>query len=132
MVKTSALTLAFVLITLCTAIAQEDFPPLIKAGLSGLGATSCSQVISNYRKKQPQRDKAVFGALYLSWAQGFISGINRGNYALNRPIKDVEAWSPDVLTAHLMEFCDKHSSELFVTAVFDLFYALPEFAEQKK
>lgn len=113
------------------ASAQDDVPPLIRAGLSGVGATTCSQVIANYRKKQPKQEKAVFGAVYLAWAQGFISGINRGNDALNKPVKNVEAWPPDVQTEHLMTFCDKNSSKLFVTAVFDLFYALPEFTEQK-
>jgi len=31
-----------------------------------------------------------------------------------------------------MAFCDKNSSKLFVTAAFDLFYALPEFTESKR
>ncbi len=131
MVKVAALTLAFILIASSVTNAQEDLPPLIRAGLSGVGATSCSQVIANYSKKRPEREKALFGAVYLSWAQGFISGINRGNDALNRPVKNVEAWPPDVQTQHLITFCDKNPSKLFVTAAFDLFYALPEFTEQK-
>src|SRR6516165_12282813 len=72
------LTIAIVLLVIAGAAnAQEN--PLAKIGLSGIGAASCSQVISNYRKKQPEQQKAMFGVIYLSWAQGFMSGINRGN-----------------------------------------------------
>lgn len=117
------------LLTIDVARAQED--ALAKMGLSGIGATSCSQVIANYRKKQPEQQKATFGVIYLSWAQGFMSGINRGNDALNKPVKNLQASPPSAQTEHLMEFCDKNSSKLFVTAVFDLFYALPEFTEPK-
>ena len=123
------LTIATVLLAIASvAHAQES--PLAKIGLSGIGATSCSQVISNYRKKQPEQQKATFGVIYLSWAQGFMSGINRGNDALNKPVKNLQAWSPDVQTEHLMEYCDKNASKLFVTSVFSLFYSLPEFSEQ--
>lgn len=123
------LTTAIVLLVIAGAAkAQEN--QLAKIGLSGIGATSCSQVISNYSKKQPERRKAIFGVIYLSWAQGFMSGINRGNDALNKPVKNLEAWSPSVQTEHLMTYCDKNSSKLFVTSVFDLFYSLPDFSEQ--
>jgi hypothetical protein len=123
------LTMAVVFLVIASvANAQES--PLAKIGLSGIGATSCSQVISNYRKRQPEQQKAMFGVIYLSWAQGFMSGINRGNDALNKPVKNLEAWSPSVQTEHLMAYCDKNSSKLFVTSVFYLFYSLPEFSEQ--
>jgi hypothetical protein len=59
-----------------------------------------------------------------------MSGINRGHDALNKPVKNLEAWSPDVQTERLMGYCDKNSSKLFVTSVFYLFYSLPEFGEQ--
>ena len=118
------------LVTIDTARAQEN--ALAKIGLSGIGATSCSQVIANYRKRQPDQQKAMFGVIYLSWAQGFMSGINKGNDAMNKPVKNLQAWSPSAQTEHLMAFCDKNSSKLFVTAAFDLFYALPEFAESKR
>jgi hypothetical protein len=122
-------TIAIVLLAVASAANGQE-SPLAQIGLSGIGATSCSQVVSNYRKKQPERDKTMFGVIYLSWAQGFMSGINRGNDALNKPVKNLQAWSPSVQTERLMEYCDKNSSKLFVTSVFYLFYSLPDFSEQ--
>ncbi len=63
------------------ANAQEN--SLAKIGLSGLGASSCGWITANYRRKQSRQAKTMWAAIYLAWAHGFISGINRGNDALN-------------------------------------------------
>lgn len=117
---TKTLALALVLVTSSAAGTQED--PLAHIGLVGIGGMNCNQVVAHHRKNQSEKNKTT----YLTWAQGFMSGLNRGYDWLHKPAKNVEAWSLQAQMAHLMAFCDKNPSKPFVTAVFDLFYAIPE------
>ena len=102
---------------------------LAELGLAGVGATPCREVIAHFG--QSEQSRKISELVYLSWAQGFISGINQQFRIDNIPMKNLFEWSPDAQIAHLMAFCDKHQSDLFVYAVHDLFDALPDVTKRK-
>jgi len=78
-----------------------------KSKIYGAGTATCAQ----YLKISDDEDKKQ---LFLSWAQGFISGINLTNNG------DVvgEFANSELLTAWLEQYCKKNPLEQFDAAVF--------------
>jgi hypothetical protein len=118
------LPIAIVLVaTIGAAMAQQkNVLPVM-----GAGNASCARFASDYRKNSETIEE-----LYFSWAQGMMSGINLGLLALNRPIRDLNAWRVDDEEAHIRQFCDHRPLSSYSDAVNSLFRALPEVSPQSK
>jgi hypothetical protein len=85
-----------------------------------MGGRTCGEFAADYQR-YPERTEAV----YLAWAQGFMSGINS---ILHRrgPGYKLEAKSVEEQQAHLRAYCDQHPLRQYLTAVSDLLFSLPE------
>lgn len=84
----------------------------------GIGSTSCAQFLELYRE-DPEDIEAVF----YSWAMGVMSGLN---LSLHDERADLlpHTFGADAQIDYLRRFCEKRPSELYVTAVRDLYGTL--------
>ena len=78
----------------------------------GVGATSCGKYAEMYRMNPRNADD-----LYISWAQGYISGVNSGMDAYF----DLGSKTSDEMLRFLRKYCDDHPLKNFHEAVEELF-----------
>jgi hypothetical protein len=106
--------------------------------IAGYGATTCASLARDL-SVQPEITKFA----YLSWAQGFLSGLNRSLFdqagvtdkqffamsatdriRLLRRLRVVNlyppSWSIETWFGHLKGYCNAHPSAMFMEAVLDL------------
>jgi hypothetical protein len=101
---------------------------LVSSGFAGAGVKTCAEFLRDYDPEAEIRSIAVL--LYLSWAQGLMSGLNVGYDAANKPMKDLREWSFLGQVTHLETFCNNNPSKPYAEAVYDLFNSLPTLAER--
>ena len=109
-------TIVLVALGTTRATAQES-----RAALMGVGATPCAEFTQEYRRNPSGAD-----AVFFSWAQGFMSGLNMTRIALKRPLSDLSAWSVPEQQARLRQLCDKSPLLPYAYAVEDLMKDFPE------
>ena len=81
----------------------------------GAGASTCASYAETYKKGNPSE-----AGTYLTWAQGFMSGLNYGHLRT----KDTTDLNPQASIETqgrlLQQFCEQHPSTSFSAAVFAL------------
>jgi len=82
----------------------------------GVGATSCGKYAEMYRMNPRNADD-----LYISWAQGYISGVNSGMDAYF----DLGSKTSDEMLRFLRKYCNDHPSANFHEAAEGLLKSLP-------
>jgi hypothetical protein len=122
------IALAMVL-TASAANAQDSQPAAI--GFAGAGQKTCAEFVREYDPQSETEFRSIAVLLYLSWAQGLMSGLNIRHDAATKPMKDLREWSFVAQVTHLQTFCNKNPSKQFAEAVYDLFNSLPTLAERK-
>jgi len=81
--------------------------------LTGVGTSSCSEVVQYYSKANPAGVELVF----FSWAQGFMAGWNVG-LADQKDLKiDLSMMNDDDQKKYLREYCDQHPMKKYVDGV---------------
>jgi hypothetical protein len=85
---------------------------------SGVGAISCGKIAQGYQRNPTQTE-----GIMMSWAQGFMSGMNAnlppGQY------RDLQAMTLEEQERGLRGYCDEHPMAEFVKAAIDLYGKLP-------
>ncbi|PBB94806.1 hypothetical protein CK224_30000 [Mesorhizobium sp. WSM3862] len=66
----------------------------------------------------------------LSWAQGFMSGMNMLHMAHKEPLRDLGEATPKAQLAFLLNYCDKNQLHDLVRATLSLYGALPEIPQK--
>jgi hypothetical protein len=87
----------------------------------GFGSSSCGTYADVTRK-----DPAV-EELYLSWALGFISGLNSltSVAAKGGTYRDLSAMDGDAMKTFLKRYCAEHPLSDYISGIFELFKNLP-------
>ena len=88
----------------------------------GLGAATCSQFASDYRRAPKTVETAYFG-----WAQGFLSGHNFAVLAHAKDsgvAPDLKSLSIEEQQAFIRQYCDSHPLGNYMDAVLDLYWKL--------
>lgn len=112
MVKTSYVLGALLLIAGSHASAQA---PIYTGG----GTVKCSQLVQDYdRNKQTE-------IVYWTWAQGYMSGINRVLDQSKAGTRDLTNAGTQANKASLISFCRQNPNSFFIDAVDKLFMGLP-------
>lgn len=87
----------------------------------GVGTTTCGRFATLYRDNPEHVEMA-----YFSWAQGYMSGLNRWMYSENKTFKDQNASTTDVQLSFIRKYCNEHPLANYSTATTELFRSLPE------
>jgi hypothetical protein len=82
----------------------------------GVGLTSCAEYGKQYQRNPVETD---FG--FLSWAQGFISGIN----AMEDAYYDLGAKPPEEMLRFLHKYCNDHPLANFGAGALEFMESLP-------
>lgn len=85
--------------------------------VTGPGTATCAEYANLY-KRSPKSTDSVF----LSWAQGFLSGMNSEAILAHRPTADLGSLSLDEQGEQIRLYCDEHPLGDYVQAVLTLFY----------
>jgi hypothetical protein len=88
--------------------------------ISGPGSMSCGKIAEDYRKAPTDVEYWI-----TFWAQGFMSGENNSQFAIDGQYRDLEAITVEAQQKSLTSYCDEHPMARFVTAVLDLYGKLP-------
>jgi hypothetical protein len=106
MIKLAIGATAIMLLMFSGAIGEE-------MALTGVGTSSCSEVLRYYSKANPAGVELVF----FSWAQGFMAGWNVG-LADQKDLKiDLSMMNDDDQKKYLREYCDQHPMKKYVDGV---------------
>lgn len=93
--------------------------------LSGIGATTCSEFASNFDKLSGSYRDA-YGRMAVSWAQGFISGLNYQGVILKQStIADMKRVRFEHLPTTLLEQCRANPTKPIFETILDLYGVLP-------
>lgn len=109
------LTLCFLALPCSASFSKEPF------AYSGFGSATCAEIARLH-----PADKTPIGAAVLSWAQGFMSGINISHLAHKQPMRDLGDVTTEGQLAFLLNYCDENQLHQFASAVLALYGALPE------
>lgn len=109
----------FILSVVGTAKSEQQF------ALMGAGMTSCAEFARAY-----QKDPVGAGSFFFSWAQGYMSGINRGPLLNKQPIYNLAARSPIQQQISIAQYCDERPLASYVQAVLHLLSTLPKVLPQ--
>ncbi|CAN7354281.1 hypothetical protein LJR234_002157 [Mesorhizobium amorphae] len=113
------LTLGFLAFPCGDAFAKEPF------AYSGFGSATCAEIARLH-----PADKTPMGVAVLSWAQGFMSGLNISHLAHKQPMRDLGDVTTGGQLAFLLNYCDKNQLDGFASAVLSLYGALPEIPQK--
>lgn len=107
----NALALLFCLTEFCAAES---------AAVIGPGTATCAQYAASYKRSPASAD-----AVFMSWAQGFLSGwktslLTKGE----RETKDLGSKTPEQMTRHIHGFCDANPLKDFFLAALDFYDTL--------
>jgi hypothetical protein len=86
--------------------------------VQGPGTETCAEVAQYYRQ-----DPKLAKALFFSWAQGFLSGVNMSSLPVTA---NVGAMTVENQEAYLREYCETHPLMHYVEAVMALYTSLPK------
>jgi hypothetical protein len=85
--------------------------------LMGLGASTCGQFASSYRKS-PE----LVELNYFAWAQGYLSGLNMGSLVQGGLSKNIGGISTDEQQRIIRQYCNDHPLSNYNQAVTDLYF----------
>jgi len=88
--------------------------------LNGVGATTCAQFASKYGQ-----NPSVIEAVYFSWAQGYMSGLNVGALAFHGSAKALDSMPFEDQQSAVRDYCNGHPLALYPEAVMSLYTHLP-------
>ena len=89
-------------------------------GVTGAGALSCAEIAKFFRQNPDQTS-----AMILSWAQGYMSGLNVAGGASGRDVRDLAGMKTKDEEREIRNYCDQHPMSDLATAVMQLYISLP-------
>ena len=89
-------------------------------GVTGAGALSCTEIRKSFRQNPDQTS-----AMMLSWAQGYMSGLNVAGAASGRDVRDLAGIKTKDQEWEIRNYCDQHPMSDLATAVMKLYISLP-------
>ena len=111
------------LLAVCFAVAMNAIA-CAHAVTKGPGAGSCAAFA-----QASQGNPDLVDIIYLSWAQGYMSGTN----SLNKDVLfDLDAKTPDEMKRYLRQYCDTHPLANYGDGVRDLLNTLPTVQPDRK
>jgi hypothetical protein len=117
----STSALVFLSLVLSSPVSAEE-----SNVVSGVGASSCGKFTNSY-KENPTRAEA----LYLSWAQGFMSSINFNRNLQNGTPIDFGTMPSAVQLRWIRDYCQKNPLKTYLRAATELFLALEQAQARK-
>jgi len=109
-------------VALALALLIQPTSSKADVGFAGVGAISCGKISQDYQSNPTEIETVM-----MTWAQGFMSGMNRGPQkgAQNSQYRDMAAMTIEAQQASLRKYCDEHPTAEFWKAVLDLYFKLP-------
>jgi hypothetical protein len=104
--KPAISAMAMMLLGLGSAASEE-------IALTGVGTSSCSEVVRYYSKANPAGVELVF----FSWAQGFMAGWNVGLVDQQNLKIDLSLMNDDDQKRYLRQYCEQHPLKMYVDGV---------------
>ncbi len=88
----------------------------------GLGAKDCRSFAKDTSNNKEAEE------MYFSWAQGFVSAVNKVYSEMHYHTKDIlpPSFSADDQRNYIRDYCAKHPSDLYGYGAMKLFWALPD------
>jgi hypothetical protein len=112
-----------VLLAVCIAVAWGEIASAREpAAIKGAGAASCAEYAKAYQMSPVQTDD-----LFLSWAVGYISGINFITGNMSGTSWDLAAETQNEMKRYLRQYCNDHPLADYATGVLELMRSLPTF-----
>jgi hypothetical protein len=90
------------------------------ADTQGAGLMSCAKYAEAYRKTP-----ALADAVFLAWAQGYISGLNAGVEEAYDAYFDLGAKTPDEMQRFLRKYCNDRPLANIIDAAIEFAKSLP-------
>ena len=87
---------------------------------SGEGIHTCGQYSESYRN-----DPSRIGALYFSWAQGFMTALNAVYISTKKPYRNFGGVDAVLQEQAIREYCDQHPLGNYTDAVWSFYTSLP-------
>jgi len=88
--------------------------------IMGLGSLSCAKFAELYRLAPERTDSEI-----VSWAQGYMSGMNISSFASSRMSKNLNI-SLEFYSYTIRIYCDQHPLRDVFHEIMDLYKSLPE------
>jgi hypothetical protein len=82
----------------------------------GMGTAICAEFVKVYK----QNSKDAYG-VFMSWAQGFLSGWNIGALARKESTRNISSKSVQQQERHIRSYCDDHPLNDLMEAALDLY-----------
>jgi hypothetical protein len=91
-------------------------------GARGAGVASCAEFATGY-----QKDPDFAEVYFLSWAFGYMSGVNAAavDLQLGSQVFDLGSKTQDEMKRYLRRYCDEHPSANYGDGVVELVKTLP-------
>ena len=92
------------------------------APMQGFGARSCAVFANDLKETN------MIEAVYFTWAQGYMTGLNMGLLAIGNETTDLLplGFDTDRQQGFIRRFCDQHPLKSYSEAVDDLFVTMRE------
>ncbi|MCS3689081.1 hypothetical protein [Bradyrhizobium elkanii] len=90
------------------------------ADMAGIGTASCAEFAQDY-----YHNPAVAETAYTDWLLGFLTGANITASALNKPERNIGAWSIRDIKSNMRDYCNDHPLASYIEAAIELFKQLP-------
>ena len=104
------------------ACAEHQHPDM-----AGVGSASCAKYAEDYRTHPDQTDEA-----FVSWTQGYVSGINTIHETQTGYFFDLNAKTPDEMKSFLRQYCNEHPLANYADGVMALLKSLTVVQRDKK
>jgi len=111
--KLTHIILAALLIQSTIAIADP-------IGVAGVGAHPCAEIAKFFSQNPDQTS-----AMMLSWAQGYMSGLNVAGGASGREVRDLAGMNTKDEESVIRNYCGQYPMSDLATAVMALYKTLP-------
>lgn len=109
-------------------LAYGIFPSFDEFSISGVGAAKCSELRAYGSHSEQQEQVDLF---FLTWAQGFLSGINFGNNDSTGKTKNLMAFQIEEQIKRIQAFCKEHPEARIYEAALRLYEDLPNSAPRR-
>jgi hypothetical protein len=83
--------------------------------LAGVGLKTCGQFAQDYRNNPD-----IAEALYFTWAQGFLSGVNMLAKGKGSVTRDLASISVEEQKSWMRHYCNEHPLERYYTGALNL------------
>jgi hypothetical protein len=107
-------------IVLAAHLIQSTIAIADPIGVAGVGAYSCAEIAKFFSQNPDQTS-----AMMLSWAQGYMSGLNVAGGASGREVRDLAGMNTKDEESVIRNYCDQYPMSDLATAVMDLYKTLP-------